>query len=145
MTVATGNRVSRNTHAPLSRPGTLSAEGKEQALEAAKVIKKMDLHPEIIITSDLARAADYAAIIGQELNLKIELDPLARERGAGEAEGKSQSEIDWKEYEKAPKLLRKHAGGESFEDVGNRAKDFLKKMKTLKRIQARRLPQKHLF
>lgn len=110
-------------------PGTLSKEGKGQAKKVAKEIEKMNLHPEVIITSDLARAADYAAIIGHELNLKIELEPLARERSAGVAEGKSQNEIDWEEYEKAPQLLRAHAGGESFEDVRARAKKFLKKIR----------------
>ena len=86
--------------------------------------------PEIIISSDLARAANYATIIGRELNLKIELEPLTRERGAGEVEGIAQEKINWEEYEKIAKLLRKHTGGESFEDVRVRAKGFLKKIET---------------
>jgi len=112
-------------------PGILSMKGKEHAMKTAEVIKKMNLRPEVIIASDLARAVDYAAIIGRELGLEIQLEPLLRERSAGEAEGKSQDEIDWEEYEKMPKLLRKHTGGESFEDVSNRAKEFLEKIKAL--------------
>ncbi len=106
-------------------PGTLSKEGKTRAKRVAETIKKMDLHPEIIITSDLARAADYAAIIGQKLNLRIRVDILVRERGAGAAEGKREDEIDWKEYEKNPAALRKHRDGENFEDVRGRANKFL--------------------
>jgi probable phosphoglycerate mutase len=112
-------------------PGTLSAEGKEQAVKIAELIKAADFRPEAIIASDLARTADYAAIIGRELNLKIELEPLARERGAGEVEGKDPDEIDWEKYEQVPKPLRKHPGGESFEDVRSRAKEFLKKIRPL--------------
>jgi broad specificity phosphatase PhoE len=112
-------------------PGTLSEEGKEQAKSIAKFIRFENLKPEIIISSDLTRAADFATIIGHELNLKIKLEPLARERSAGEVEGMAQDNIDWEEYEKIVKPLRKHAGGESFEDVQGRAKEFLKKIKSL--------------
>jgi broad specificity phosphatase PhoE len=111
-------------------PGTLSKEGKEQAKKATESIKLSKITPEIILTSDLARAVDYATIIGRELNLKIESEPLMRERSAGEVEGMAQDKIDWEEYEKIAKPLRKHAGGESFEDVRIRAKEFLKKIET---------------
>jgi len=111
--------------------GTLSDEGKEQAKRVAEIIRLASPQPEIIISSDLGRAVDYATIIGRALKLKIELEPLARERSAGEAEGMTQDKIDWGAYEKMPKPLRKHAGGESFEDVQNRAKEFLKKRETL--------------
>jgi broad specificity phosphatase PhoE len=112
-------------------PGALSGEGKEQAKKIAEAIKSSKIASEIIFTSDLARAADYAIIIGRELNLKIESEPLMRERSAGEVEGIAQDKIDWEEYEKMAKPLRKHAGGESFEDVRIRAKEFLKKIETL--------------
>ena len=112
-------------------PGTLSDNGKEQAKKVAETIKLSKITPEIIISSDLARAVGYAAIIGRELNLKIESEPLIRERSAGEVEGIAQDKIDWEEYEKIAKPLRKHAGGESFEDVWGRAKEFLKKIETL--------------
>jgi broad specificity phosphatase PhoE len=112
-------------------PGTLSMEGKEQAEKVAETIKLSKITPEIIISSDLVRAAHYATIIGYELSLKIELDPLARERSAGEVEGMAQDKIDWEEYERIAKLSRKHVGGESFEDVRIRAKEFLKKIGTL--------------
>ena len=112
-------------------PGTLSAKGREEAVKIAGLIKAADLRPETILASDLARAADYAAIIGRELDLDVELEPLMRERGAGVVEGKNPDEIDWEEYEKVPKPLRKHPGGESFEDVRSRAKEFLKKIRPL--------------
>ncbi len=114
-----------------SLPGILSREGRKQADKIAEIIKLASPQPEIIISSDLARAADYAAIIGRALDLKIEFDPLARERSAGEVEGIAQDKIDWESYEKIAKPLRKHAGGESFEDVRVRAKEFLKKTENL--------------
>jgi broad specificity phosphatase PhoE len=63
-------------------PGTLSPRGTTQMIEAAAVIKAMDLHPETIIASDLARTADSAAIVGDELGLGVTLEPLACERAA---------------------------------------------------------------
>jgi broad specificity phosphatase PhoE len=112
-------------------PGTLSSEGKKQAEKAAEAVKLSKIVPEIIISSDLARAVDYAIIIGRELNLKIKSEPLTRERSAGEVEGMIQDKINWEEYEKIAKPLRKHAGGESFEDVRARTKEFLKKIEIL--------------
>jgi probable phosphoglycerate mutase len=95
------------------------------------MIKSANLRAEIILTSDLARAFNYATIIGNALNIKIEREPLMRERGAGEAEGIAPDKIDWETYEKVAKPLRKHAGGESFEDVRVRAREFLTKMESL--------------
>jgi broad specificity phosphatase PhoE len=111
--------------------GTLSEEGKAQAKHVAAIIGAMDLRPEIVLTSGLARALDYATIISNELKIKIEQEPLMRERGAGEAEGVAPDKINWEEYEKVAKPLRKHAGGESFEDVRVRAKEFLAKLESL--------------
>jgi probable phosphoglycerate mutase len=111
--------------------GTLSDEGKKQAERVAAMIAAANLRPEIILTSDLARALDYAIIIGNELNIKIEQEPLMRERGAGEVEGIASDKINWEEYEKVAKPLRKHVGGESFEDVRVRAKEFLTKIEPL--------------
>lgn len=112
-------------------PGTLSEEGKAQAEHVAAIIKSADLQPEIIITSDLARALDYATVIGNALNIRIEQEALIRERGAGEVEGMDPDKIDWETYEKVAKPLRKHTGGESFEDVRVRAREFLNKLESL--------------
>jgi broad specificity phosphatase PhoE len=111
--------------------GTLSEKGKAQAKHVAATIKSVNLRPEIILTSDLARALDYATIVGNVLNIKIEQEPLMRERGAGEVEGIAPDKINWEEYEKVAKPLREHAGGESFEDVKVRAKEFLTKIESL--------------
>jgi broad specificity phosphatase PhoE len=109
-------------------PGTLSRKGIEEAKKTAAMIKEFDQDPEVIFSSDLRRALDYATLIGKELGLHVRSESLLRERGAGNAEGLSEDKIDWKSYEKGPKPLRKHAGGESFEDVRLRAKEFLKKI-----------------
>jgi probable phosphoglycerate mutase len=112
-------------------PGTLSASAREYIKTIVEFVTSRDLQPEVIIASDLARAADSAAMIGRALHVKIELWPLVRERKAGDAEGKTEDEINWKEYEKTAKPLRKHPNGESFEDVRYRAKEFLEKLKSI--------------
>ncbi len=112
-------------------PGTLSLEGRAQAEQATELIRTSGLRPDIVLASDLARAADYAALINRRLQLSIVAEPLARERDAGEASGKTSAEIDWDTYEKVERSLRKHAGGESLKDVRARAQAFLKKIETL--------------
>lgn len=112
-------------------PGTLSTEGRKQAKKTAAIISSAGLGPEIILTSDLARAADYAALIGDELGLKVIPETLVRERNAGKESGKTEKEVNWEEYEKIDRQLRKHAGGENLEEVHNRAKEFLEKLGSL--------------
>jgi broad specificity phosphatase PhoE len=113
-------------------PGVLSAKGKKEMEAAAKKIKKSKLEPEIIFSSDLNRAKQSAIIISKTLGLKVKCDKLLRERAGGIAEGKSDKEIDWENYEKISLLYRKHKGGENFIEVRKRAKTFLLKIKKVK-------------
>lgn len=106
-------------------PGTLSRNGKREMATVAKQIREMNQNPEIIFSSDLRRAKDSAKIIARILKLKIRYSKLLRERKGGEAEGKRENEINWKQYENGPRIRRKHAGGESFSEVKRRAKEFL--------------------
>ena len=113
-------------------PGKLTKKGKEFAKQVAKTIKKSDINPSLIISSDLFRAKNTATIISKILELPIEYEKLLRERSAGKSEGKSEKEINWKEYEKKTKLYRSHPEGESFIEVKNRAKKFLHKIKDVR-------------
>lgn len=112
--------------------GTLSPKGKKEIEVISKRIKKTvggSSKKIVIISSDLKRASQSAQIIKKALGAPIVYNALLRERGAGIAEGKKDSEIDWKSYEEKPLHSRKHAGGESFSEVRQRAIKFLRDAK----------------
>ena len=113
-------------------PGTLSAKGKVTAKQLASFIKSTDINPSVIFSSDLRRAKETAKIIAKILKLPIKYDQLLRERFSGQAEGKLEKEINWKEYEKKKKPFRRHPEGESFSEVRARARDFIKKINKTK-------------
>ena len=60
--------------------GSLSAKGREQALETAKRFPKHKGCPEIIFASPFERTKETAGIIAKELNLKIKYTDLLKER-----------------------------------------------------------------
>jgi len=75
----------------------LSELGRRQARVAASVIGTVD----IIVASDLERAAHTAAIIGETIGVgPVMIEPLLRERDAGEWSGLTRKEIDagWPGY-----------------------------------------------
>jgi len=113
-------------------PGTLSIKGKATAKQIASFIKSTDINPSVIFSSDLRRAKETAEIITKTLKLPIKYDQLLRERSAGQVEGKSEKEINWKEYEKKKKSFRRHPEGESFNEVKARAMEFIKKINKIK-------------
>lgn len=113
-------------------PGNLSVKGKKMAKAITKALKKSELSPEIILSSDLNRAKQTTEIINKELKLPVKYLKILRERHAGIAQGKKDEEISWNIYEKKPLMKRKHAGGESFTDVKARVNKFLKDLKTRK-------------
>jgi broad specificity phosphatase PhoE len=76
----------------------------------------------------LQRAFDTAQIISRIIKRPIIKEILARERSAGDAEGKMEEEIDWEAYEQRPPLSRKHKNGESFLEVYKRAEKCIKKL-----------------
>ncbi len=108
--------------------GIITLKGIEKSKKIAVYLSSSDIKPDIIFSSDLARAKITAEIISEATGVKIEYDALLRERKAGTAEGKKESEIDWMEYEKQPGLSRRHPGGESFEEVRARAEKFIFKL-----------------
>jgi glucosyl-3-phosphoglycerate phosphatase len=69
----------------------LDATGHEQARDAARYLAAM--HPAAIFSSDLARAAETAAYLGELVGLPVQLDKDLRERGGGSWEGLTNREI----------------------------------------------------
>jgi len=110
-------------------PGTLSLKGELEVKKIAEIIKSKKLRPTLIFSSNLKRAKETAKIISKKLYLPVKYEKLLRERHAGIAQGKKEGEIDWENYKKKSLLRRKHKGGESFLNVGKRAKKFFLKIK----------------
>jgi len=69
----------------------LDPVGVEQAERAARMLG--GLKPDLIVSSDLRRAADTAAALGEVTGLEIAFDPGLRETFAGEWEGLRRPEI----------------------------------------------------
>jgi glucosyl-3-phosphoglycerate phosphatase len=70
---------------------SLDETGHEQARSAARYLAAM--HPDAIFSSDLARAAETAAYLGELTGLPVQLDKDLRERGGGAWEGLTDREI----------------------------------------------------
>src|SRR3990167_10660495 len=60
--------------------GSLSAKGREQALETAKRFPKHKGRPEVIISSPYERTRETEEILGKELGMKVEYSDLLVER-----------------------------------------------------------------
>jgi probable phosphoglycerate mutase len=65
--------------------GRLTDRGRQQAADVVTELRSGDF--DLIVSSDLQRASETAAIIAEGLGLNMETDPLLRERGFGIAEG----------------------------------------------------------
>ena len=86
----------------------LSPLGRRQARQAADLIGAVD----VIVTSDLERASHTAAIISEAIGVgPIMIEPLLRERSAGEWSGLTKAEID----EAWPGYLAEHRRPPCFE------------------------------
>jgi glucosyl-3-phosphoglycerate phosphatase len=70
---------------------SLDETGHEQARDAARYLAAM--HPDAIFSSDLGRAAETAAYLGELTGLPVQLDKDLRERGGGVWEGLTDREI----------------------------------------------------
>jgi probable phosphoglycerate mutase len=69
----------------------LNEVGREQAAQAARLLA--GLAPDAIVSSDLSRAADTAAVLGDLTGLPVRHDPRLRERYFGQWQGLSLAEI----------------------------------------------------
>lgn len=106
-------------------PGTLSAEGKQQAERLAERLKNEKI--DAIYSSDLARAADTAKVIAKHHpNAELRLVKELRERDLGEFTGKTKEQIGPAAGESLVKAEPKH--GETLAAMRKRAADFLDKV-----------------
>lgn len=94
----------------------LTARGRGQATQAAAVLGQLSIRS--VRTSDQARAAQTAAIIGERCGVVPITEPRLREQGLGDLEGLGLDEalrqsqgIDWTDADSRP------GGGESIRDV----------------------------
>ncbi len=107
----------------------LSREGRDQAERLARRLEKRGLAFAGLFSSDLARARDTAAILGERLGLRVQADPRLRELCVGELSGKPRDEV-FAAY--AEVLARTRAdpwntrlpGGESLADLKQRLLAF---------------------
>ncbi len=76
------------------RAGGLTPAGREQAAHAAAQLADQAPAAVAIVSSDLARTAETAAIIAGRLGLPLEFDPGLREQALGTLEGTSSVTAD---------------------------------------------------
>jgi broad specificity phosphatase PhoE len=74
----------------LAAPG-LTATGSEQAAQAAARLTGTGATQ--VLTSDLRRAAQTAAVIADHLGVPVRAEPRLRERAAGQAEGRPSADV----------------------------------------------------
>jgi probable phosphoglycerate mutase len=98
-------------------PGVLSDLGKEQARKLAERLK--DERIDLIVSSDLARAADTSREIARFHDVEVVFDERLRENHLGELQGMNNRYIDW---DNLPENV------ESIESVGKRAFDLFREI-----------------
>ncbi|HEX9999079.1 MAG TPA: histidine phosphatase family protein [Actinoplanes sp.] len=114
-------RVQGQTDVPLN------ALGRQQAVDAAELLIKMK--PNVIVSSDLRRAADTAAALAALTGLTIRHDERLRERYFGAWQGLTMAEVAERHpAEHARWTAGDDPGGdlESLDDLGKRAGEALR-------------------
>lgn len=100
-------RVQGQTDVPLDK------FGREQAFESGARLAA--LKPSRIVTSDLSRAADTAAVLGELCGLPVEPDPRIREMHFGAREG-----LTWSEsFERMPEAMAAWLDGDETQVEGS--------------------------
>ena len=116
-----GHRVQGQADVPLNELG------HQQAVDAAELLVKF--RPDVIVASDLRRAADTAAALAALTGHRVEYDPRLRERYFGAWQGLTMSEVAKTRPEE---YARWTAGAddigsdvETLDDLGKRVADAL--------------------
>jgi probable phosphoglycerate mutase len=115
-----GHRVQGQTDVPLN------ALGRQQAVDAAELLIK--LRPDVIVASDLHRAADTAAALAALSGLSIKHDQRLRERFFGAWQGLTMTEVAAQFGEQHARWTAgKEVGGdvETLDDLGKRVAEAL--------------------
>lgn len=105
----------------------LSEVGLSQARAAADLL--VDKQITAIVSSDLIRARDTAAVIGEKLGIKVDVDKRLRETHLGDWQGMTSAEVD-EQYPGARAIWRHDPTwappqGESCVDVATRARPVI--------------------
>jgi broad specificity phosphatase PhoE len=102
----------------------LDEVGRGQAYEVAAIINAIG--PDLLVSSDLARAAQTAEIVGEIVGLPVLVDARLRERGLGHWEGLTRDEVEvqypdeFSDWVSGRDVSRR--GGETREQVAERAR-----------------------
>ena len=104
----------------------LNAVGRQQAVDAAELLVKM--RPDVIVSSDLHRAADTAAALAALTGLSINYDKRLRERYFGNWQGLTMTEVAELHPGEYDRWKRGHEVGGEVEtqaDLGKRVSEAL--------------------
>jgi broad specificity phosphatase PhoE len=101
--------------------------GRQQAVEAAELLVR--LRPRAVVSSDLSRAAETAAVLAARTGLEVRTDPRLRERYFGSWQGLRMAEI----AERMPEQHARWIAGadvidddiETLDDMGKRMVEAL--------------------
>lgn len=110
----------------------LTEEGRQVACDSAEGMK--DIHFDAIYSSPLKRAYETACILKGDREIPVVVDERIKEIGFGELEGADFTKIrgdktsTFTAFFDAPELYEAPEGGESIQEVCDRAEDFLKEI-----------------
>jgi probable phosphoglycerate mutase len=110
----------------------LNEQGRKQASWLGRALAAGD-RPDVLYSSDLARARDTAAQIAQACALPLHLEPLLRERCFGSLEGCTIDEVRQRDPELAARWRRREPdfvppGGESLRTFYRRCVDTVQRL-----------------
>jgi 2,3-bisphosphoglycerate-dependent phosphoglycerate mutase len=109
---------------------TLTDKGRRQSAQVAEQFRRGRVGA--IYSSDLARARETAAFVGQALGLPVAVDPALRERCFGSAEGLPLGALDAADSgirgDRVVDATARPDGGESLDEVYERVGSFLERL-----------------
>ena len=108
----------------------LNAEGQNQAVRLAALLKARGCTPQRLISSPLLRAQKTAQVLGAAVGCDVETDPTLIELDLGQYEGRLEAELRAKDpagYDawRESCFLLAAPGGETIHDVASRIADLV--------------------
>lgn len=111
----------QTVHPPLTARGEAEADGAARHL--VEIVGSARVR---VISSDLVRASQTAAVIGAALGVRVRLDPALREQALGAMEGVLTRDLRPQQTPKGAHVTEiRWGGGESIEDVYGRVSTFV--------------------
>jgi broad specificity phosphatase PhoE len=111
---------------PESSPILLTEKGVEDVKKSAKELKKEKI--DLIYSSDASRTRQTAEIVGQELEVKVILDPRLRDIDSGFFNGRPQEELFQFFSNPEEEFYKRPPQGENRSDVKERMMNLLKEI-----------------